>query len=170
MVITSLTKDSFKIQTKDLTILIDPINYRHFKNVDLIINTLKPSLIKKPEEENFLWLENQGEYEIKGCQIRGFKAGEKNNQEMTVYLLKLEEINIGIFGFYEKSLPENLKDYFLNLEVALGRSDGETAPVFWVTSEVKEKEKNNVEYLEKFNLKKKDIVYGKKTKIICLKN
>ena len=72
MIITYQGGNYFKIQSGDFVLLVDPDNARSFKGASVVLNTLKPPLVAAPaESEGLVWIENQGEYEIKGTRISG---------------------------------------------------------------------------------------------------
>jgi len=76
MIITYYGDTYFKLQAGNLTVLIDPTNQRSFKGADLILNTLKPALTQMPAEaDHTVWVDHQGEFEIKGMQVRGWSPG-----------------------------------------------------------------------------------------------
>ncbi len=176
MIITRLGEDYFRIQAGETVILINPTNQRAFRGAKLIINTQKPAFLNPSEEDNFLWVDHQGEYEIAGCQLRGFSFGQIKEKEITGYKLEVDELNLGIFDPSIKTIPENLKENFLDLDLLFGN---------FLLKEIKpkiiipfSKGKNLEEILKFYNLKKLEeidkLVIKKKdlsqeTKVLWLK-
>ncbi|OGG41301.1 hypothetical protein A3A21_04075 [Candidatus Jorgensenbacteria bacterium RIFCSPLOWO2_01_FULL_45_25b] len=109
MVITYQGENYFRIQSGSFTVLIDPINSRSFKGANIILNTLKPPLVEHGEEEKeeYLWIENGGEYETDGMRIYGWGADNENKKTVTAYLFELEDIRVGVLGhLHHEPTPE----------------------------------------------------------------
>lgn len=101
MVITHQGGNYFKIQAGDYAVLIDPENQRSFKGAQVIINTVKPTLVEQQEGESApVWIEHQGEYEIGGVRIHGYSCGwnEKAKCENTAYRITFDNISIAVLG------------------------------------------------------------------------
>jgi hypothetical protein len=174
MVITYHGENYFKVQAGELTVLIDPLNQRSFKGACLILNTSKPSKVdfevKSLEDSKILWIDHQGEYEIKGISVRGWSLGNDKGVEKTVYRFFMDELSVVVFGKAVSQLSENLKEHLLGADIVLGSElKAETwvkqlEPAIIVSALKNEKA---AEQLDKLVIKKKDIVYGK-AKLICL--
>lgn len=103
MIITHQGGNYFKIQSGDLAILVDPENQRSYRGTQIIVNTIKPALAEKPEEgaeAQPVWIDNQGEYEVKGIRVQGWSTGfnPKTKREHTAYRVLFDEISIVILG------------------------------------------------------------------------
>ncbi len=189
MIISYLGEKYFKLQNNDFSILIDPNNQRAFKGADLILKTEKEinqseDNFQKKEDLTYLLVEQQGEFEKRDLIGRGWTVGYEKNKIFTVYLLNFDEIKIAIFNNLKKSLEEDIKDYFLGIDLVLGVFEEDVLPLLKDLSPalivLNENNKKVNEFLKAFNqkekevldklvLKKKDIVFNQ-TKIICLKS
>lgn len=91
---------AFRLETHGVTVSIDPfdngigLTAPRFQ-YDILLTTsgplIKPYISQKAQEQPVV--STPGMYDIKDIEIRGFTA-----QETTVYLLKTEELTIGILG------------------------------------------------------------------------
>lgn len=190
MIISYLGEKYFKIQNGNFTILIDPVNQRSFRGADLILKTekeiddLNDDFKNEKNIEDYLLIDYQGEFEKKDLIGRGWTVNYEKNKLKTIYLLDFDEMKIAIFNNLKKSLDENIKDYFLGVDLVLGVFENELIPLLKDLSPaliiLNENNKIVDDFLKSFNqkekqildklvLKKKDIVFGQ-TKIICLKS
>lgn len=96
MVITYQGGNYFKIQSGDFIVLIDPSNARSLKGSNIVLNTVKPPAIEK-EDADTVWIENQGEYEVGGVHINGYRSNGED-EEKTAYIFELEDISVGVLG------------------------------------------------------------------------
>jgi hypothetical protein len=100
VIITYQGGNYFKLQAGQLIILVDPTNHRSEKGTDVILSTVKPAEITP--EDGPVFIDHQGEYEVKHILITGVSAGGsepgKNRKEETFYVLDFDEIKIGIVG------------------------------------------------------------------------
>ncbi len=116
MVINWYGEGCFKIQSGNLVILTDPLEKEsgltppRFK-ADFVLKTQTdyPPLYDHKEVPEIV---GPGEYEIKGVEVRGWSANEglgtrDKGQGIlnTVYLVKMEEMNLGLLGHLAK-MPE----------------------------------------------------------------
>jgi L-ascorbate metabolism protein UlaG (beta-lactamase superfamily) len=99
MVINWYGESSFKIVSGNLTIVTDPfgsaigLTAPRFKSDLVLRSKILPDYVseKNSEARNIF---GPGEYEVKGVEIRGHKAGEN----MVVYSLKIEDMKLGFLG------------------------------------------------------------------------
>lgn len=187
MVITYHGENYFRLQSGSFTILVDPTNLRSAKGSSAIVSTAKLSAV--PPTDETVWVDNQGEYEIKGLHLRGWSALNDGKYERTLYLLETDEMNIVLFGSLGKIPEEKVLKLLKKPDIAIVGFEkkaalGETAVAKFVKSLdpsivilgaggdtgalLKEFKKNSCEKMEKFVVKKKDIAENE-TKIICLK-
>ncbi len=188
MVITYLGGNYFKIQSGEFVVLVDPTNARSFKGSNVVLNTIKSSAVTEDKENaDLVWIENQGEYEVKGTHIVGYHA-EKEAEEKTCFLFKLEDISVGILGqLTEEPSPEiveNLSEVdiliipgggkpFLS-ESSAAKLARQMEPAIIIPGLFENSPKKfaselsqNLNVEEKFVVKKKDISPGA-MKLVCL--
>ena len=93
MVITYNGETTFKIQSGQLSVVIDPANDR--MKPDIILKTFTELPLKTPELNEII---GPGEYELLEVPIRGFDATNESHDKQlkTSYRLEIEEITIGI--------------------------------------------------------------------------
>lgn len=113
MVITYNGENYFKIQSGDLVILVDPTDKRSLKGASFIINTLRPAYIEPPQPEETqtaspVWIDHQGEYEVKGTFVRGWSNGLKDGKEQTIYRILVDDVSIACLGHLTRELEPNL--------------------------------------------------------------
>ncbi|MDI6820585.1 MAG: MBL fold metallo-hydrolase [Patescibacteria group bacterium] len=186
MVITYQGDNYFKFQSGETAILIDPTNQRSFKGAVLVVNTEEPSAVtpdkKKEEREQGLpfFINHQGEYEIKGIQVKGVSIGydEKEKKENTLYQIIFDEIKIACLGHLKNELnPKLLADLedadimilpgggkpFIN-EAQAAKIARQIAPSIIIPSLykdvknfLKEFDKTKLESQDKLVIKKKDL-------------
>jgi hypothetical protein len=174
MVITYHGETYFKLQAGDLIVLVDPANQRSFKGANLILNTLKPAPtvvgVDIMADGGTLWIDHQGEYEIKGIEVRSWSVGNDRGVEKTVYRFIMDNLAIVVLGRVERQLSENLQEHLHGADIILGpavKTGGwvrqlKPAIIIPVLSGGKTSQS-----LGKLVIKKKDIIPGK-TKIVCL--
>ena len=134
MVLTYHGDNYFKIQSGSFTMLIDPTNQRSFKGANLVLNTLKPPLAERPprgsaEEQGPVWIENQGEYESSGVEVRGVSIGvsagpDGKPKEKTAYKVMLDEITIGVLGFLSKTPNEEAMEILGGVDLLIVPAGG----------------------------------------------
>jgi len=100
MVINYCGENCFKIQSGKLSVIIDPVP--RFKG-DIV---LKTAISHLPPLATGNEIAGPGEYEMQGVEITGWSAGDKKNQ--TVYLVKMEGINLCFLGTASENLAPNL--------------------------------------------------------------
>lgn len=181
MVITYHGETYFKLQAGDLTVLIDPANQRSFKGANLILNTLKPALTPMPVEGDSIWVEHQGEYEVRGIEVRGWSAGQEKEKTKTFYRIIMDDLTVIVLGYADRLPSDDIQEYLSGADIALGPA---VKGAVWVKqlepaiiipalsgkeldAFLKEAGEKTGQLLEKLVIKKKDIIPGK-TKIVCL--
>ncbi|MCP6720137.1 MAG: MBL fold metallo-hydrolase [Patescibacteria group bacterium] len=118
MVITYHGDNYFKIQSGNITVLIDPTSGRSFRGADLILNTLKPSPVSSPiDGTDCFWIDHQGEYERKGIGVRGWSAGSEGGKEKTIYRVVFDEINLLVLGHLTKEPDKEVREYLSGADV-----------------------------------------------------
>lgn len=185
MVITYYGEGSFRLQSGDFSILVDPDNNR--LKGDLVIRTLASTSVLSvgPDEIAF-----SGEYEVRGIEVLGWQVVAESNDRFvkTVYLVKWEDIHIALLGHVTEVLPaeilENLDDpdvlilpvgggHFLSPQAAT-RLVKQLEPAIVLPSFFKDPKDflketgQKVEVQEKFVFKKKDLD-GDKSRVVILK-
>lgn len=185
MVITYHGDNYFKLQAGTTTVLINPTNQRSFKGANLIINTVKPAFVAPPKESEPVWIDHQGEFEIKGVQVRGWSIGYEKNKEKTVYRLLIDDLTTVILGSLNKPPSEGFEDYFVGADIVLGPATNSSV-TSWLKNLkpalvipafngkelelfLKEFGQKEGEVMEKLVVRKKDVSSGK-TKVLCLKS
>lgn len=183
MIITYQGGNYFKIQSGELAILIDPDNQRSYRGTQVIVNTIKPALTEAPEEGEAqpVWIDNQGEYEVKGIRIRGWAAGysEKEKRTHTVYKILFDEISIVILGYLTEPISPEIVSELSDADIVITPAHG--APLLALNAAsklirqmepgiiipslykdvkpfLKELDQTDVKPEEKLVIKKKDIV------------
>lgn len=194
MIITQPEAGYFKLQSGNLTTLINPTHQRSFKGAILVLNTFSPSSIKSTGGE-LIWIEHQGEYEVKNIQVQGWSvrdetsfqsrdAAQQINLDKTVYRIIFENLKILILGDLAKSLGSDIQNHIQKPDIVLGPANLKITkwlktlepkliiPALIKPSEIQEflkefgQKESKIE--EKLTLKPKDLELNK-TIIQCLK-
>ena len=132
MIITHQGGNYFKIQSGDLAILVDPENQRSYRGTQIIVNTIKPALAEKPddgaEEQSAqpIWIDNQGEYEVRGIRVQGWSTGfnPKTKREHTAYRVLFDEISIVILGALTETLNPELVSELSDADIVIAPAGG----------------------------------------------
>lgn len=125
MVITYHGDNYFKIQSSSLTVLVDPTSGRSFRGTDLILNTLKPSLVPPPTDETgCFWVDHQGEYEIKDVGVRGWSSGSEKEKEKTIYRITFDRISLLILGHLTKEPDKEIQEYLTGADIVIVPAGG----------------------------------------------
>ncbi len=187
MILSYFGEGGFRLQSGDISLLVDPPNNR--LKADVILKTVVPTDFYTEQVGEIIF---PGEYEVKGIQILGWQLKDESSEKFikTVYLVRWEEMQFAFLG-QAKDLPpteilDNLDGELDILFVPIGGND--TLPAKEAASLVKQLEpfiavpsfyKNAGEFLkllgqsrevqEKFVFKKKDIL-GRKSEVLLLKN
>ena len=133
MVLTYHGDNYFKIQSGSFAMLVDPTNQRSFKGANVVLNTLKPSLTDNAKDDNGpVWIENQGEYEASGVEIRGVSLGvgagpDGKPREKTAYKVALDEITIGTLGYLSRMPSEEAMEILGGVDLLIVPAGGPPA-------------------------------------------
>ena len=112
MVINYLGNGSFKLQSGETSLLVNPESAR-FK-ADLILRTLTPTEFLKANvgsaEQNDICF--PGEYEVKGIEVLGIAVPQESTDKFikTVYLVNWEEIQLAFLGHISRPPSEEIID------------------------------------------------------------
>src|SRR3989344_1367970 len=95
MVITYQGGGSFRIQSGNLSIVVDPQNDR--QKPDVLLKTAAPYPAENPGVGEII---GPGEYEIAGIGIRGIQVAAESKADLikTIYRVALEDISLGFMG------------------------------------------------------------------------
>jgi len=119
MIITYQGENYFKIQSGEQAILIDPVNQRSLRGAAVAVNTLYPSPVARPTEDECFWVDHQGEYEVQGIHIEGWSAGNEGGEEKTIYRIAFEEIVIVAMGHLTKEPSKELQEHAEDADVLI---------------------------------------------------
>jgi len=119
MIITYQGENYFKIQSGELSVLIDPENQRSLRGANAAVNTLLPAPVPTPEGDECFWIDHQGEYEVRGIHVRGWSVGEDGGVEKTIYRIVFDDVTIAVFGHITKEPPKELLEYLEDADVAI---------------------------------------------------
>lgn len=131
MIITHQGGNYFKIQSGELAILVDPENQRSYRGTQVIVNTIKPALAEKPEETaeesaQPVWIDNQGEYEVRGIRVQGWSTGfsPKTKREHTAYRILFDEISIVILGALTENMNPEIVSELSDADIVIAPAGG----------------------------------------------
>lgn len=95
MIITYHGEGCFKIQSGNLSVVVDPLNDR--MKPDVVLKTAVPFPGETSEVKT---IAGPGEYEIEGIEIRGVQLVSESSSKLikTAYLVTFEEIKLGFLG------------------------------------------------------------------------
>lgn len=122
MYITWYGQSSFKLQDKEVTVLLDPYSSRqaglrgpNFKaEIILLSNKEAAEQARKDIKEGFL-INSPGEYEIRGVFILGIKTKENK----VIYQIEIDDIKIGYLAEINKSLTDEEVEKLNGLDVLI---------------------------------------------------
>ncbi len=182
MVINYLGGGSFKLQSGETSMLVNPENNRY--KADVTLRTLSPATLPfrgadAPEQNDIFF---PGEYEIKEIEIKGIPVPEESGEKFikTVYVVTWEEITFALLGHLSKfpspDLMEKLGEpdvlilpvgggHFLEAALA-AKLARQLEPVFVIPTfyktpaEFAKEMGQKAESQEKLVFKKKDLVKG----------
>lgn len=183
MVIAYFGNGTLRLQSGETSVLVDPEGNRMKGDVVLYTSaTLKEGEIIDSESIKF-----PGEYESHGVEIDGVALSGKGDKLVTAYLVRMEDIRIGILGPTSEMpsaealevleepdvliLPVQKGEYLSGDQAAKLAKQLEPAVVipsyYKSPAEVQKAFEKKAEPQEKFVFKKKDLVYGK-TQLVIL--
>ena len=187
MILSYFGEGGFRLQSGDVSLLVDPPNNR--LKADVVLKTLVSADVVSEQASEIVF---PGEYEVKGIQILGWQLKDESTEKFikTVYLVRWEEMQFAFLGQAKDVPPTDILD---NLDgeldfLFLPIGGGDTLSAKDAASLVKQLEplvavpsfyKNAGDFLkllgqsrdiqEKFVFKKKDLA-GKKSEVLILKN
>lgn len=110
MIITFQKETCFVLQKKDLSIITDPFD----KDSNLISRAKTNIAVISSNEKNNLSkiqtdyiIQNPGEYEISKVIINGLGCLNDSEKPLTIYNIKMDDINVGYLGRLNKPLTES---------------------------------------------------------------
>ena len=108
MVINYLGDGCFRLQSGELSVLVNPANHR--LKADVVLRTLTLANVAPPPDEIIF----PGEYEVKGIEIQGYPLAAESTDKFikTVYLVRWEEMQFLFLGHISKPLPAELIEEF----------------------------------------------------------
>jgi hypothetical protein len=186
MIITYHGDNYFRLQAGDLVVLLNPTNLRSAKGALALISTVKPSTA--PQTNETVWIDHQGEYEIKEVRLKGWSNDNDGKFERTVYSLEMDDLKtailVGLTKEPEERIAKSLKGSDIAIVTIEKRSPLKEETVARLLKNIhpgliifgandlktvlKDFKKNNCDKMEKLVIKKKDI-NPNETKIVCLK-
>lgn len=128
MIITYNGANSFKFQTGDTTLLVDPLHQRSFKGAIAVLNTRKPSETDAPNNEGDesapLWIDTQGEYETGGIVIQGWTTGADEDRVHTAYRFTLDTITVVLLGHLRNEIPAQTLTHLRSADILIVPAQG----------------------------------------------
>lgn len=108
MVINYLGDGCFKLQSGELSLLVNPANNR--LKADVVLRTLTLANAEPVSDE----ITFPGEYEVKGIEITGYPLLSESTEKFikTVYLVRWDEMQFLFLGHISKPLPPDLIEEF----------------------------------------------------------
>lgn len=186
MIINHLGNGSFKLQSGQTSLLVNPESNR-FK-ADLTLRTLTPAEFPQTEEQADISF--PGEYEVKGVEVYGIPVAAESTEKFvkTIYLVRWEDLKLAFLGHVSKPLAPEIVDkldepdvlilpvgggHFLEPEAAAKLTKqlepSFVIPTFYKTpAEFLKAMGQKTEPEEKLVFKKKDLE-GAKNKVVVLK-
>ena len=184
MVITNYGDGCFRLQSGEVSVLIDPEGNR--LKADLTIFTSTD--LKEAPEGDVTTIRLPGEYEVDGIEVDGAQAmaDSSGDKIKTCYLIRMEDIKVAVLGqislepssdVYDRLeepdiliLPVDKQNYLsgeLAAKIAKQFDPAVVIPTFVKNeAEVKKAFESKAETIEKFVCKKKDLIAGKKELVI----
>lgn len=124
MIITYQEENYFKIQSGEISLLIDPTNQRSFKGSALVLNTVRPSYVTYDGNSECFWVDHQGEYEVQGIHVRGWSAGNEGDTEKTIYRIDFDDVIISVLGHITQEPPKDFLEYLENTDILIVPAGG----------------------------------------------
>lgn len=112
MVLNYFGEGCFRLQSGDLSLLVNPTNNR--LKADVTLRTIAPANGVNPEEITFA-----GEYETKGIEIQGWQVKEESTEKYvkTIYSVKWEDMNFVFLGHISGPLTAEYLEELGELDV-----------------------------------------------------
>lgn len=123
MVINWYGEGCFKIQSGNITLATDPFSAKNGEGEGLTSPRFKSDVVIKTTSEYPIPYIHQaapaevvgpGEYEVRGVEISGWpifekrSAGGKEKRIKTIYLVKIEDLNLGLLGAISEMPPADI--------------------------------------------------------------
>lgn len=118
MVINYFGEGCFRLQSGDLSLLVDPVNSR--LKGDIVVKTLIPAEFTFPRVgEGFFEISSPGEYEIRGVEVLGLLVKEESTDKFlkTIYRVKWDGIVFAFLGHISQFPAENILEELEEVEV-----------------------------------------------------
>ncbi len=123
MVITYHGDNYFKIQSGSTIVLLDPTNQRSFRGARVVINSERAAQTDRPSfEEGLFLIDHQGEYEIEGILIHGWKVADY--KEKTIYRVDFEGFRLALLGFITEEPGPEFREHLRAADVAIVPAGG----------------------------------------------
>lgn len=189
MVISYFGENCFRLQSGDLSLLVDPANNRLKADVTLRTSTPADFFVSDDAATPQTDILFPGEYEIKGIEILGMPVARETGGKFirTAYVLDWEEMKLGMMPRFSKLPDGNVLEKLSELDILFLPVDGDGGlspdaaaklvrqlePAVVIPSYSKSASEflkatgQRAETQEKFVFKKKDLA-GKKNQIVIL--
>jgi len=123
MTITFYGENCFKLQSGELTVLIDPINSSsglvapRFK-YDALIKTLSP-FPPETEESSAVNIIGPGEYNFKEAKVFGFLADNESSEKFikTIYVAEIEDIKLAFLGHLSEMPHPSIMEHLEEIDI-----------------------------------------------------
>ena len=191
MVITYHGDNYFKIQSGNTTLLLDPTNQRSFKGARVVVNSECPARVSPPSpDEKLFWIDHQGEYEVEGILVCGWRTTSRSGKEKTIYRVDFEGFRLAFLGSITEEPSTEFRGHLRAVDVVIIPAGGKpfisqrAAAIFVRQIEpaiiipslfenpkpfFKELGQNDCTQEEKLIIKKKDVCPGSMT-LRCLRS
>ncbi|MFA6272629.1 MAG: MBL fold metallo-hydrolase [Patescibacteria group bacterium] len=125
MFITWLGQSCFKIQSREVQIIIDPVSKvsglrrPRIANIDMVIVSSPEFSLEDPKSETLV-IDGPGEYEAKQIFVKGIPIEHENgNLSDTIYWLEIEGVTIGHLGKLNSPLTDKQLESMEGLDILL---------------------------------------------------
>src|SRR5579862_4200767 len=119
MVITRFGDGSFRLQSGETSILVNPENNR-FKG-DIVLRTIVAAAEPIEHGADGAVIAFPGEYEIKGIEITGFQVPGESTEKFvkTAYVVRWEELKLVLLGHLSKPVDATLMEEFAEPDILI---------------------------------------------------
>jgi L-ascorbate metabolism protein UlaG (beta-lactamase superfamily) len=122
VVITYLGEGSFRIQSGEVSVLVDPASSR--LKGDIVLKTAAEMPAEGAEPGPQTEIAFPGEYESKGIEVRGIGLGTQGGQVRTAYLIRWEDVTFAVLGAAAKPLEADVLEKLNDPEIVFLRLGG----------------------------------------------
>jgi len=124
MIINYYGEGGFKLQSGDLSLLVDPPNNRLKADVTLKTESDPSAFPNQPGEIGF-----PGEYDIKEIEITGKSVIKESSEKVvkTVYAVRFEDIKFGFLGRIKEVPPSDVLEVIDDVDILFLHIDGREA-------------------------------------------